>query len=280
MKTYTAPNVGTRYRTIVCGICGSASYRDSMRTDEYNFVRCRGCGVTYQNPQPTEESLLERYGSDYYRYEIENERNFFRLMLLGLEDIRFHSLEGLERPSTFLDIGCATGMLLEHMRGRGWVTRGVELCAQSAEHARKARGLEVFHGTLEEAALDAESCRVVHFSHLIEHVIEPRGFLTEVHRVLEPGGYAVIVTPNIQGFQARLLGSRWRSAIADHLYLFSPATLRRLLEDVGLRVERRVTWGGIAQGLAPAFLKVPLDRLAKRFGFGDVMLFLARKVPS
>ena len=276
MKTYTAPNAGTRYRTIVCGICGAAGGWDAMKDDVYTFVRCPVCGVTYQNPQPTPGSLRERYGEDYYRYEMENERGYLRLMLLGLEDVGFHRLDGLEERGAFLDIGCATGMLLEHMRGLGWDARGVELCEPSARHARDARGLDVRTGTLEDAGFEDGVFRVVHLSHLIEHVPDPRAFLAEVHRVLDPRGYAVIVTPNIRGFQARLFGARWRSVIADHLYLFSPRTLGRLLADTGFRVERVVTWGGIAQGMAPTFIKAPVDRLAKRLGFGDVMLVLAR----
>jgi len=275
MKTYSAPADGSSYVAIRCGICGAGRHRPSMLSKSYRFVRCAGCGVTYQNPQPTDESIRARYREDYFRYEIDNERNFFELMLLGLADIGFDRLEGLQSGGSFLDIGCATGMLLEHMRGKGWMTRGVEISPESASYAIETRRLEVFIGTLEEARFPSGSFRVVHLSHLVEHVRDPRAFLGEVRRVLEPQGYAVITTPNIAGFQARLLGARWRSAIADHLYLFSPATLGPLLYTVGFRILRRVTWGGIAKGLAPSFIKIPLDRLAKRFGFGDVMLYLA-----
>jgi hypothetical protein len=38
-----------------------------------------------------------------------------------------------------------------------------------------------------------------------------------------------------------------------------------------------VTWGGLAVGTAASIIKVPADRLAKKFGFGDVVLFLAAK---
>ena len=36
---------------------------------------------------------------------------------------------------------------------------------------------------------------------------------------------------------------------------------------------RTVTWGGLAKGTVPDFIKRPADRMAKRFGFGDVVLF-------
>jgi hypothetical protein len=91
-------------------------------------------------------------------------------------------------------------------------------------------------------------------------------------------GLLVLTTPNVDGLQARLLGAGWRSAIYDHLYLFSTLTLTALLEAKGFAVLRYVTWGGWARGLKPAFLKAPLDRWAKRRGFGDVVAMLARRV--
>jgi 2-polyprenyl-3-methyl-5-hydroxy-6-metoxy-1,4-benzoquinol methylase len=166
-------------------------------------------------------------------------------------------------------------MLLAWMREKGWTVQGVDLCVESARYGTANRGVPIFAGTLEEARFPAGSFSVVHFSHLIEHVPDPRGFLAEVRRVLSPGGLIVVTTPNIDGLQARLFREGWRSAIADHLTLFSRRTLGRLLAQSGFIVRRIVTWGGLARGTAPRFIKGPVDALAKKWGFGDVMLFLA-----
>jgi hypothetical protein len=85
----------------------------------------------------------------------------------------------------------------------------------------------------------------------------------------------LISTPNISGFQARLFGAFWRSAIFDHLYLFSKSTLKALLNAEGFRVERTATWGGLAAGTAPAPIKRFADRAVKKIGAGDVMMMLA-----
>ena len=95
--------------------------------------------------------------------------------------------------------------------------------------------------------------------------------------MLVPGGFAVITTPNVDGFQARLFGKAWRSAIADHLVLFSKKTLKRLVLESGFEILQTVTWGGLAVGTAPTLIKRPVDRLAKKFGFGDVVMVLAAK---
>ncbi len=282
MKTYYSERSNEKRIHVRCNLCGSDDMKEVFTIEGSNFVQCRKCGLVYQNPQPVFSDLQRRYGKNYFEYEIENERNFFRLMLLGLKDINFEKLEsGILNTSMggarFMDIGCATGMLLSHMKSRGWITKGVELCRESAEYGIRERGLDIHIGPVENSGTESDSFSVIHFSHLIEHVPDPMALLKEVHRILVPNGYAIVTTPNFHGFQAKLLKKNWRSAIPDHLFLFTPATLREMLKKTGFEIEKFITWGGIAKGLAPYFIKAPMDRLAKLLGFGDVMLFLARK---
>jgi 2-polyprenyl-3-methyl-5-hydroxy-6-metoxy-1,4-benzoquinol methylase len=278
MKTFSVGPRRERFRTIPCPLCSSRRCKERIRGKGFRFVTCLDCRLAYQNPQPEFSDLTRRYGQSYFEYERRNEANFFRLMELGLEDVGFERLaESLPRPRRVLDVGCATGMLLERLRAGGWEVQGLDLCRESALYARGKRGIPVFVGTLEQARFADESFEAIHFSHLIEHLPNPAGFLVEVRRILRPGGYAVVTTPNINGLQARLFGERWRSAIADHLCLFSRRTLRRMLESTGLRVLKTQTWGGLALGTVPGWLKHPADVLAKRLGFGDVVLMLVQK---
>lgn len=284
MKTYSIGPRGERFEEVPCPLCGSREHRPRRAGEQFRFVQCRSCRLVYQNPRPVFSELKNRYREDYFRYELENAENFFNLMRLGLRDIGFDRLSpgllaGLP-GRRFLDIGCATGMLVADMGRRGWDSEGVEICRESAEYGIRERGVKITIATLEEARLPPDSFSIVHFSHLIEHVPDPRGLLREVRRLLVPGGYAIVTTPNIGGLQARLFGPGWRSAIADHLTLFSRPTLRRLLEEEGFRIHRVCTWGGLALGAAPLWLKRPMDILAKRLGFGDVMLFLAARPPA
>ncbi|MBN1837841.1 MAG: class I SAM-dependent methyltransferase [Spirochaetales bacterium] len=278
MKTYSEAPGQERTRWILCPLCGADASRPFLAGEGFRYVRCCACRLVFQNPQPLLQDLRRRYAAGYFRYELENELNFFNLMKLGLADIRFDRLAaGIPRPRKFLDIGCATGMLLDHVRGQGWEVEGVEVCRESAEHGIRERSLRIHIGTLEEASLPGASFAVVHGSHLIEHVPDPRALLAEIRRVLAPGGRLIVTTPNVDGFQAKLFRGRWRSAIADHLVLFSKRTLRALLVRAGFRVLAVRTWGGLAKGAAPGWIKRPVDALAKALGFGDVVLMLAEK---
>lgn len=267
-----------RTRLIRCNLCGNTESRDFLHCNGFRYVKCSVCGLVYQNPQPVFDDLKLRYDVRYFQYELDNESNFFNLMKLGLKDIGFFSppADSFENKR-FLDIGCATGMLISHMKNLGWKSRGVEICRNSAEYGIKNRDVDIFIGPLRAANFPAEYFSVVHFSHLIEHVPDPKGFLQEIRRVLSNSGMAIITTPNVDGFQARLFGRNWRSAIADHITLFSKTTLGAMLRSVGFRIDKIITWGGLAKGSAPAFVKQPLDFLAKRFGFGDVVLMSVTK---
>jgi SAM-dependent methyltransferase len=302
IKTWSTPVAAEESRPVPCALCGGEQFRPHLSCEGFAFVRCVRCGLVQMNPQPLFKAIASRYqeghGDDYLSYELANEKSFLRLQELALADAGFDEIEGAlkeraaqaneqAQPGQYtqggqpgrpkvLDIGCATGALLVNLRDRGWACTGVEISPSSC-YAHRERGLDVRSLPLEENHFPDNAFDLVLASHLIEHLNNPAGFIEEVYRILAPGGYFLVTTPNIAGFQARLFKSRWRSAIFDHLYLFSVKTLSRLLAEKGFTVERVRTWGGLAAGTAPAAVKRIADKWAKKFGFGDVMLIRAKR---
>lgn len=277
MKTFSKTAGEESVTSVTCALCGG-DHTSRFYDGSSLWVRCSGCGLIYQNPQPVRDELLDRYDQEYFEYEVENEATFFGLMEKGLADVGLDSIESsLSGEKRFVDIGCATGMLIAAMKERGWIEKGVEICRASVEYGRETRGVDIFEGILENAGIESDSIDVVHCSHLIEHLNDPLGFVLEAKRILKPGGHFIVTTPNVMGLQARLFRTEWRSMIADHLYLFSVSTLKALLRKAGFEILAHKTWGGLAIGTAPTWLKRPVDRLAKAWGFGDVVIVLARK---
>ena len=310
IKTWSTPVQEEERISVPCTLCGGtlfvSYYKDAgsnplfcpENTPEgeasellfFNYVRCTRCGLVQINPQPAPEAVARRYdtnhGREYLDYEKANEKVFLELQELALRDAGFYDLEkdffslkGKEgtfpesenRAPLAMDIGCATGALLLSLKSRGWAVQGVEISGPEAAYCRD-RGLKVSTLPLGKNNFTARNFNVVFASHVIEHLNNPFGFVLEVKRILKPQGRFYVTTPNIAGFQARFFGSRWRSAIFDHLYLFSAKTLRALLEKAGFTVELIRTWGGLAEGTAPVPVKRIFDTLAKPLGFGDVMI--------
>ncbi len=282
MKTFSKQPAEKAFRDVVCPVCGSGSREKHWDLGSFVFYRCSGCGLLYQYPQPVQEELSVRYDDEYFSYEIKNEKIFFDLMLKTLEDIDFNGLTKDILPSgpSFLDVGCATGMLVAHMNSGGWNGKGVEVCSASAEYGRSKRNADIITGTFEEAVFPESSFDVIHSSHLIEHLTDPGGYVEKAFRLLKPGGFLITTTPNTASFQAFLKGKDWRSAIADHMYLFSLKTLKKLLRNGGFDIVRWKTWGGIPAGEAPVIVKKAADYVCKKTGTGDVMVVLAVKPES
>ncbi|MDR2468744.1 MAG: class I SAM-dependent methyltransferase [Spirochaetaceae bacterium] len=278
-QTWSTPVRDEKVRSIPCALCGGRRFRPALHCEGFSYVKCCSCGLVQINPQPEQEAVHSRYGDDYLHYELSNEAAFFDLARRALDDADIANIEeqaAVQRNKRVLEIGCATGSVLAYLRDRGWLVHGVEISAPQANWAQRERGLDISTLPLEENHFPDEHFFLVTASHLIEHLNDPVSFVREVNRILVPGGFFLITTPNTSGLQARLFGSNWRSAIFDHLYLFSRNTLSRLVHEAGFTVEKTVTWGGIAQGFAPPALKTIVDRAAKRYGFGDVMLVRCR----
>jgi len=285
VKTWSTPVTFVESKSVPCALCGGVRFKRALECDGFGYVRCVRCGLVQMNPQPDASRVLQRYeetyGEDYRAYERANEESFLRLQTLALKDAGFERLERelfrqARAAPAVLDIGCATGALLHRLKQRGWQVCGVEI-SPSAEYARNARSLDVRSLPLEQNNFPSGSFDVVLASHLIEHLNDPALFVHETFRILKPSGHLYITTPNIAGFQARVFGSAWRSAIFDHLYLFSVKTLKALLSRAGFRIERVRTWGGLAAGTAPRLLKKCADAAVKWLGQGDVMIVRAHK---
>jgi len=290
MKTWSMPVSAGKSETRPCALCGSLVFKTELECEGFAFVKCKNCGLVQRNPQPDKNEILARYsniyGNDYLSYELENEASFLKLQQLALKDAGFSKLEKTLLPAdkqlrataapSILDIGCATGALIASLRDKGWRVTGVEI-SPSGIYAKNERKLDVRSVPLEENHFPDNSFDVILASHLIEHLNEPKIFLEETYRILKKGGSLFITTPDISGFQARVFGSRWRSAIFDHLYLFSRRTLMKMLKSVGYKIVSCHSWGGLAAGVTPKGVKKVADFLAKRLNFGDVMIVRGRK---
>lgn len=270
---------GEEIEFVRCNLCGADDTIDYLLFDEYKYVKCRKCSLIYQNPRPKFKALKNRYTEKYFEYELRNQENFFLLMKKSLNDIKFFEKLASEfkEPRYFLDIGCATGLLLNYVRNFGFNVKGVEICPQSVMYARKNFKLDVFLGTFEEANFPDEYFDVIHFSHLIEHLPDPSTSLKNIYKKLKKNGYILVTTPRVDSFQRWIFKEKWRSFHRDHIYIFSKKTLIAIIEKAGFKIKKFISWGGLAKGTVPDILKIPADKLAKFFNIGDVMFVLAKK---
>jgi O-antigen chain-terminating methyltransferase len=146
-------------------------------------------------------------------------------------------LPPLRGAGPVLDLGCGRGELLMLLREAGVPALGVEGDAALVEAAHR-RGLEVVHGDVPEALrqLSDSSRGAVTAIHLLEHLPPATllATLSEVRRVLKPGGLLVVESPNPHCLRVGA-SLYWRDPTHQHPLL--PETLELYLKAAGFAVE-------------------------------------------
>ncbi len=112
-----------------------------------------------------------------------------------------------------------------------WDAEGTEISSSAAPFLEE-RGVTVHRGELPDLALDPSYDAVTLFE-VIEHFRRPQAYLDAARRLLRPGGWVYLTTPNFDGLSRRLLGGRWRVMAPEHLAYYSPRALRRALARAG-----------------------------------------------
>lgn len=272
----TTIDIGVRANP--CALCRVVDGATPLfEVDRALIVRCSSCQLVRQTTRPI--SPTELYDGTYYSTS-DPKGGYANYFLDAVVNRRTFAgrLRLIERRSgrrgRLLDVGCALGDFLIEAERAGWLAEGVEVSDFAAARAR-ARGLRVHVGELERSSLAAASYDVITLYDTIEHLEDPVGTLREIRRLLAPGGLIHLVTPNVACPQARLLGRRWyHYKPGEHLYYFSPPTLRQAIEAAGL------CWDGWSVSTSHVTVSYVLNRMRyyARGPFGGLER-LARRLP-
>ncbi len=185
------------------------------------------------------------------------------------------------RGRRLLDVGAAGGLLSQRLTAQGWRVTGIESDAQAAEAgAPHCEAMITMNLDREIPALEGPFDAIV-YGDVLEHLVNPLNVLTELNRLLAPGGTVVISVPNIAHLYVRLLLLFGRFDYIDrgildrtHLRFFTERSLREFIAEAGLRVVR------FSATPAPLYQVLP-QRWHKRWvaATHSINAMIARKLP-
>lgn len=179
-------------------------------------------------------------------------------------------LDALSQQSgaKFLDLGCDDGVWSKRLASRIGTENlyGIEIVEERALQAKEA-GIEVISTDLNEH-LPYENAffDMLHSNQVIEHIKDTDRFVSELYRILKPGGYGIVSTENLASWHnigALILGYMpfslvnvtrktaalgnplaphdaedfWESDSWQHVRVFTTKGLKHLFELYGFRVE-------------------------------------------
>lgn len=198
----------------------------------YDLAKCNSCKTVFallDDEEARPNQLYSESRDDLYLTLAPQRSLTFRKIISHLKNFAPDN-------GRLLDIGCSYGIFLK-MASRIWQEAyGVELSKEASRYARESLGLNVSCLDIQEADFPNGYFDIITAIEVIEHIEDPKDFITTVSRILKPGGILYLVTPDAQSFSARLMGYRWWSYRKMHLNYFSKDSLFGFLAKNGFSV--------------------------------------------
>ena len=222
-----------------CDLCGADEPVPLRFENRCVVCRCGRCDLIYVNPRP----ILSSEALDAFRYKgrESEELEFQQRKMQPVWDIALPRMQALlGRRGRMVDVGCGFGAFLARAKSEGWDPEGLDASETAVRHARETSGCPVQAGRIEEWTGAPGTFDAVTMWCLLEHVESPRVVLALAAKLLRPGGLVVVRVPNtafyrcvnpvlsVLGKQTSLL---WGAP--DHVFGFSPKTIRRYLRGAG-----------------------------------------------
>lgn len=216
-----------------CPVCDSGQSALIWTKGRLRVVQCTHCTMRYANPVAAElvdGNFYEHLAEPYYLSPEKIAGDY--------ADVRFaRELRILRRHCQrggVLDVGCSTGGFLYSLSRKfpgDYEVLGMDVAGPALDFA-ESRGVQVVREPFLQASLEPNSFDAVTFWAVLEHLADPRAFLTKAASVLKAGGHCFVLVPNLGSLAIRILGSRYRYVMTEHLNYFSRQTLIRLARTI------------------------------------------------
>ena len=237
----------------------------------FDVVACGGCGLLRLSPRPLEAELPQYYPQQYWFSGDRSlagrlEESFRRLLIRDHARFVQRAYRNAGATGPMLDAGCGGGLLAGVLRARGVPAMGLDSSADAVKLAWHRHRVPALQGDLRQAPFAPRSLALLSMFHVVEHLLDPVGYLRAAHALLRDNGRLVVQAPNADCLQFRVLRARWSGIdIPRHVQNFRRADLQRLLSSAGFEITRtkHFSWRDNPAGLATS-LWPSLEPVARR----------------
>jgi 2-polyprenyl-3-methyl-5-hydroxy-6-metoxy-1,4-benzoquinol methylase len=203
---------------------------DSQYGKHWDLYKCPNCKLTFSFPLPDQKLLIKFYSemkdSEYTEEESGRKRNFLKI-LKTLE--KFSPSKG-----SLLDIGAASGMLVQLATQRSWDAEGIEPNIDLFQKSLQ-KNITMYNSDL-ESFTPKRSYDAITAIDIIEHLYNPELLIFKASNWLKKTGILCIVTPNIGSFMAKIFQKKWWHLRPPHLFYFNKDSINFLLKKYNFKI--------------------------------------------
>jgi 2-polyprenyl-3-methyl-5-hydroxy-6-metoxy-1,4-benzoquinol methylase len=214
---------------IACDLCGETDHEPLFVKEGFRHVRCRNCGMVFVNPRLAAHASLQVETGTGTMGEDRLSRSQVRRLRKELA-----AVAEFRRLNRILEVGAGRGWFIAEAADLGWETWAVEINRLAIQYLESRNVRRILPQPAENFDAPAAFFDMVRIWDVIEHLESPRACISNIFRVLREGGLLRLSTTNFASLSRWVNGPDWVYLNgADHIFLFEPATIIRLLTEAG-----------------------------------------------
>jgi 2-polyprenyl-3-methyl-5-hydroxy-6-metoxy-1,4-benzoquinol methylase len=223
-----------------CPICNckkinkiAISTREEGGGKKAGLLECQNCQVIFSEDYQQDRSYI--YGENYAAWgasiDDKKEKKISIAKKMACES-QIKSIKKYLKGSEIriLDIGAGNGYLMECASELGFDAWGTEISSHSADICEKKFPGKIHLGTISGAGYQDRFFDVVFLTDVLEHLPDPLQSMKEIKRILKPGGYLLIISPNSGSATRKILGKNWFQYKHEHVLYYNRRSLKYLLD--------------------------------------------------
>jgi SAM-dependent methyltransferase len=189
------------------------------------YVQCSTCRALYLRRMPSSSYLTRAIHTfEQSVFTNVNDKKIISVYVRRLHDLSLH----IPPKAAILDVGSGNGIFLSVARQAGFTVEAMDI---SGICVRKARQMK-FTAYTDLRMVPDHTYDAITLFDVIEHIPDPKTFLSIVSTKLKRRGILMITTPNNQGITALMVPSYLTAGdgmYSGHVVLYAPPTLILLL---------------------------------------------------
>ncbi|NJD53192.1 MAG: class I SAM-dependent methyltransferase [Candidatus Methanoperedens sp.] len=234
-----------------CNFCESPNNSiifDWTRHEKNNILKCNNCGLVFKEMASTNKEIESFYKEKYRKIktlpvQTAEEHHNDKVSIKDARDrTRFISENVDLKGKKILEIGSASGGLMENLRDAGAQIEGIELNDEYREYSKEL-GFNIFNKPVEYMNFNERYDIIVSF-HTIEHFVDVKSAVKSIFSALKPNGIFLGEVPNENDWRISIFNNEIIKRFhyePNHYYYFSPKVLKNYLETCGFNEIRLET---------------------------------------